>query len=723
MLAKPLNALAAAIVIASMSTPALANNFNRIASFPTASNLPSDIPDAETSAEIIAATADGMMLAYSDSPLGGIGFLSLKDPSSPKAEGFVKLSGEPTAVTILGNSVFTGVNTSSSYTAPSGFLAMIDINTKTVAATCDLGGQPDSVAAAKDGSFVAVAIENERDEDLNDGEIPQLPAGYLSIVPLKNGKMDCAAIKQVNLTDLADVGAEDPEPEFVDINSKGEVVVTLQENNHIAIVNGHTGELVNHFPAGAVTLHNADGKKDGAFKFNTTLENVAREPDAAKWLDDNRFVIANEGDYKGGSRGFTIFHKDGTELYESGLDFEYRIAAAGHFPDKRAGKKGGEPEGLEVGVFNGETYIFVMSERGSAIGVYRDTGKAPEFVQLLPSGIAPESAVALGNRNLMVSANEKDLREDGGIGSHVMVFEYQNAAATYPHIEAVRDESGLPIGWGALSGLVADESIAGQLYAVSDSFYKSQPTIFKVDATQTPAKITDAIRVTQGGKAAESLDLEGITTDGKGGFWLASEGRTDKDIPHALYRTNAKGEIVETVSFPQALLDNEIRFGSEGVSRVGDTLWIAIQRSWKDDPENTVKLVSYNTQTKAWGAVRYPTEAATQGWVGLSEITIKGDKAYIVERDNQIGDAAKIKRLYSVNLAEMKAAPLGSELPLVKKTLVHDFIPDLKATNGFVVDKVEGFAIDAKGNTFVVTDNDGVDDSSGETLFFSIGKL
>jgi hypothetical protein len=39
------------------------------------------------------------------------------------------------------------------------------------------------------------------------------------------------------------------------------------------------------------------------------------------------------------------------------------------------------------------------------------------------------------------------------------------------------------------------------------------------------------------------------------------------------------------------------------------------------------------------------------------------------------------------------------------------------------VDKVEGFAIDAAGNAFVVTDNDGVDDSSGETIFLNLGNI
>ena len=39
------------------------------------------------------------------------------------------------------------------------------------------------------------------------------------------------------------------------------------------------------------------------------------------------------------------------------------------------------------------------------------------------------------------------------------------------------------------------------------------------------------------------------------------------------------------------------------------------------------------------------------------------------------------------------------------------------------MDKVEGLAFDAAGDAYVVTDNDGVDDSSGETLFWKIGKL
>ena len=134
-----------------------------------------------------------------------------------------------------------------------------------------------------------------------------------------------------------------------------------------------------------------------------------------------------------------------------------------------------------------------------------------------------------------------------------------------------------------------------------------------------------------------------------------------------------------------------------------------------------MNLVSYNPKSKEWGAVRYPLDKAEAGWVGLSEITAHGDHLYIVERDNLLGDKAKLKKLYRVAIADLKPAKLGEALPLVAKEEVHDFLPDLKSvTNGYVVDKLEGFAFDKSGKAFAVTDNDGVDDSSGETLFLPV---
>ena len=712
-----------ATCLAGVALTASANSFQRVASFPVAQNLGNKPIATETSAEIITASEDGNTLIYSDSPLGGVGFVNIKDPRNPQAAGFLSLDGEPTSVASIANWVVAGVNTSESYVKPSGYLAVIDLNSQKVVQRCDLGGQPDSVAISKDGKYIAVAIENERDEDLNDGEIPQQPAGYLSVIDFNVDTGICQSVHKINLNGLAEIAPNDPEPEFVAFNDLNEIVLTLQENNHLIIIDANSKKVVNDFSAGTVNLSNIDTKRDGALIFNESLENVRREPDAVKWLDNERFVIANEGDYKGGARGFTIFNKQGDVLFESAESFEHEVVKTGHYPEKRSNKKGAEPEGLEVAKFGNETYIFVMSERGSIVGVYRDTGAAPELVQMMPSGIAPESAIAIPQRNIIATANEADLVEDGGARSHVMLYQWQEQNANYPSIVSQNNASGQPIGWGALSGLAADLKAPGKLYGVNDSFYSAQPAIFTIDANQTPARITHKLTVTRQGIPAEKLDLEGIAVDPKGGFWLASEGHPDKEVPHGIYHVTEYGEIDQTIPFPAELLKHQLRFGAEGITLVDDALWVAIQRPWKDDAKDRTKLLRYDLSKQSWQAVYYPLEPAQKGWMGLSEITAHDGILYILERDNQLAQAAKVKRLYKVDLSSLKPAAIGSQLPLAKKALVHDFLPELKAGNGIVVDKIEGFTIDSLGQGYAVTDNDGVDDSTGETYFIKLGTL
>lgn len=697
--------------------------FNRIASFAVAANMASgEDGTRETSSEIISASEDGLTLVYTDSPLGVVGLIDITDPRSPRALGNIDVGGEPTTAVFIGARVFAGVNTSESFTNPSGKLVTIDPATRAIVAECDIGGQPDSVARAKDGSFLAIAVENERDESLNKGALWQLPAGYVVKLPVKDGVADCAAQLRIDLTGLADIAPEDPEPEYVDVNALGEIVVTLQENNHIVII-GADGTVAAHFPAGAITLEGIDTARDGRLSFTGKQADRKHEPDAVKWLDDDHFMMANEGDYEGGSRSWSILRKDGTVVYESGASFEHAIVQIGHYPEKRSHAKGVEPESVEAARFGDTRFGFVASERGSVIGVYDLTDPAaPVLRQLLPSGVSPEGMVAIPARNLLVSANEVDLRKDGGPASHVMIYEWQAAPAAYPTITSTGADS--LIGWGALSGLAADPATPGLLYAVSDSVYTAQPAIFTIDATATPARIIAKTVITRDGDPAQKLDLEGIAPDGQGGFWLASEGRSDRLIPHAIYRVDAKGAIRQEIPLPATLLAHETRFGFEGITVQGDRLWLAVQREWGDDPKGMVKLLSYDLKDKTWGAVHYPLETPSEGaWMGLSEITWAGDWVHIIERDNQIGDKARVKALMRVPAADMQPAPLGGALPVVTKELVRDLIPDLKRGGGYVVDKVEGFAIDAAGTAYVVTDNDGVDDSSGETLFWSLGAL
>lgn len=86
-----------------------------------------------------------------------------------------------------------------------------------------------------------------------------------------------------------------------------------------------------------------------------------------------------------------------------------------------------------------------------------------------------------------------------------------------------------------------------------------------------------------------------------------------------------------------------------------------------------------------------------------------------VERDNQAGPDARIKRVYAFSVAGLTAQPEGSSFPVVNKRLVRDLLPDLQAPGGSVPEKIEGLAVLSNGTGLIVNDNDGVDGSNGET--------
>jgi hypothetical protein len=57
--------------------------------------------EAETTSEIVAATADGMTRVYPDSPGEQIGFADIAVPEFPQSAGTVPMWGEPTSVGVL----------------------------------------------------------------------------------------------------------------------------------------------------------------------------------------------------------------------------------------------------------------------------------------------------------------------------------------------------------------------------------------------------------------------------------------------------------------------------------------------------------------------------------------------------------------------------------------------------------------------------------------------
>lgn len=733
-------------------------NFNRIATFPVCTQLSATCDtDTETAAEIVATTADGMTLIYTDSPGENIGFVDITNASSPQPDGFLALSGEPTSVAVIKGYALVGINTSTDFINVSGTLDVVDIATKTIVRSIDLGGQPDSVAVSPDGNYAAVIIENERDEDLGDGIPPQLPAGTFVIVDISGADPVNWAASAVDITGIADLYGTDPEPEYVDINSDNIAVITLQENNHIILIDLSDGSIVNDFSAGTVDLDYIDtAEEDPAVINPTDFENsVPREPDGVAWINNDYFATADEGDLNGGSRGFTIFNTAGDIVWSAGNTLDHYAIRIGQYPDGRSGNKGNEPENVEVGIYGDDRYLFVNSERSSLVFVYdvADPTK-PVLKQVLPAGSAPEGGLAIPSRNLLVVASENDDRGDK-IRSSLNIYSYQVGDAQFPTIKSVDRENGTPIPWSALSGLSSDPMSADILYAVEDSFYASN-RIFTINTATYPALLTAETVImdtndvfagvatsgaTEDADSFDAVDLaaminddksvnidpEGIAKASDGGFWVASEGSGTKSDTagrpiqslNFLFKTNALGVIEDVVSLPTAVNDLQVRFGFEGVTEYAGKAYVAVQRAWEGEANPRIGI--YNPADDSWSFVYYPLEIATSqngGWVGLSDITSLGSNQFLVlERDNQGGPDATIKRLYSIDLS---AATPGST---ITKTLVRDLMSDLAAPGGLTYEKVEGSAIMANGDVYIINDNDGVDDNSGETQLINLGNI
>lgn len=738
-------------------------NFNRIANFPVCKQIDANCDtDVETAAEIVTASKDGMMLIYSDSPNNQIGFVDIADAHDPVAAGVTVLAGEPTSVYVKDEYVLVGVNTSADYVNVSGTLDVVSIETQSVVRSIDLGGQPDSVAVSPDGQYAVVAIENERDEDLDDGALPQMPAGQIVVVDL-SGDVSAWSTSVVDIAGLADLYGSDPEPEYVDINNENIAVVTLQENNYIILLDLATGAVLNHFTAGAADLDMIDIDEDSGERIqqDQSLSGVLREPDGVSWINKDYFATADEGDLDGGSRGFTIFNKRGEVVWTAGNLLEHLTARFGHYPEARSENKGNEPENIELGVYGSDRFLFVNSERSSLVFVFDVADPtSPVYKQALPAAKAPEGVLAIPSRNLLIAASEEEARDDGMRGA-INVYSLGYEQAQYPTLVSGDRTNGSPIPWAALSGLSADPLYNNRLYAVDDSYFLSN-RIFTIDTDVRPARIIKETYVSDANDvfanfAAEALadgtvdddhesrinvfdeadlalminddktvnlDLEGISKASDGGYWLASEGDgtigDDKRPVNSLnfiFKTDSVGVIEEVITLPSSLNMKQVRYGFEGVAEYAGKLYVAVQRAWADDAHPRIAI--YDIETKLWTSVFYPLDASESqvddAWVGLSDITSIGEgKFLVVERDNKAGLDAAIKRMYLVDLS------LVVDGQLISKVLAKDLLGDLLATGGAVIEKVEGSAYTPSGDVYVLTDNDGVDDNSGETQLLKI---
>jgi hypothetical protein len=301
-----------------------------------------------------------------------------------------------------------------------------------------------------------------------------------------------------------------------------------------------------------------------------------------------------------------------------------------------------------------------------------------------------------------------------------------------------------PIGWAALSGLVGDPHNKSKVYAVWDSFFAPESRIFTVDVSKQPAKIT-GFQTLSGGSG--NYDPEGVAVAGDGTFWIASEGNASDSRPNLLIQAGIDGTVLQEIGLPPEILACRAATASEATLGSGfeglaigsdDLIYVAQQRGWDyttsecedlDDDELGLnregeplltRVWVYDPVGGGWDSIAYelaplPPLAA---WVGLSEVTtLPNGKFALIERDNLTGSFSQIKSLMNVDLiGDDDGVILNADK--TERTLLDE----LRAGAGWIHDKLEGFAVTRDGRSFAVTDNDGVDDSSGETQFLRLGR-
>jgi hypothetical protein len=754
-------ALLPALVAALTVTPGCRSDdyFERIATFPVYLN--SDADDRAT-AEVVDVTDDGQTLVYTDSGSARIGFVNISDPRSPRPDGVVRVDGAPTSVAVAGRHALVAVNRGDNHAKPAGALLVIDLRSREVVRSIDLGGQPDSVAVSGNRRWAAVAVENEANERLCvggtfDGRevgaggpspeqcrqaggvvggLPQAPGGFVVILRLKGGPAQWSA-RHVDLTGVAGRFPDDPEPEFVDIGGSKLAAVTLQENNHLVLIDLRSARVRESFSGGLASLDGIDTRRNSLIELNGAFADRPREADGVTWISRGALATADEGESGGGTRGFTIYDRKGKIRFQSANELEHLAVRLGHYPEQRSEKKGGEPESVEYARYGKARFLFVGCERSNVVAVYKiDRRSRPRFHQVLPTGVGPESLKAVPKRRLLVVANEVDDR-DGGLRSCIGIYRLRRGEPTYPTLVSANRRNGKPIPWGALSGLAADPHEQLLVYAVHDDSYRSS-SIFKLDVGKIPAVITDEIVIRDADGNDVHLDAEGLAVRAGGGFWLACEGAGSVDdparpvtSPNALIRLDAEGVIHETILLPGSVDERQRRFGFEGVAATGtgdrEMVYVAFQRPWVGDPEGLARIGRYETATGSWTFFHYPLEKPTSpagGWVGLSELeALDGETFAVIERDNQAADDARIKRIYRFSIRGLEPQPQGGAFPRVRKALVRDLLADLAAGGGQILEKVEGLTVTINGEALIVTDNDAVSGSNGETQLIRLGRI
>ncbi|MCG8418928.1 MAG: endonuclease/exonuclease/phosphatase family protein [Proteobacteria bacterium] len=667
-------------------------------------------------------------------------------------------AGEPTSVGITPNGVYAVVavkdTTDPIGNADPGSLVFIDAASLTIAGQVAVGVGPDSVKVTPDGVRVLVAIEDEEDDDL--GHQAQSRPGSIQVATIDYANPSNSQVATVALTPDVGNNPTDPQPEFVDVSADSTTaIVSLQENNALAVLDLGGGQVAvtRYIDAGLVARDRVDVFDDeeiGLVPLAPGAFQGRREPDGVCFLSDGQHVVtANEGDtsfddyglgqYSGG-RGFTIFNVDGEVVYETGDELERIAVQYGMYPDGRSDNRGIEVEGCAVARFGNRELAFLLGERNSAVAVYDVTQpERAQFIQFLPAPLRPESAVAVPDRGLLIVAGEGS----GGTGGGIWIYQgvaFAQDVERYPEGLYRAVASGLPtVPFGSFSA-VMPTGVPGRISAVpDDSFATLRLWTFEADRATQRMRLVDSMTLTEadGTTPLAGLDAQGLARNPWGGFALAVAGDRDNGCDGATCPEEDRNRILffteegaldpgygngGRVDLPgdASTLWNRIRkdgFGGLALAEDNDhrlNAYVVFQRPLDAtdpaDPEDEVRLGharigEYDVASDQWSFYYYPLrgdrEDVDDGDIVLADIAhVGGDEFVVIERDQQVGNLARVKNVFGFRLASGTADRVGDPLDKVARIDLLDlpFRFDFEQTDAICA---------SGGNLWLANDNGG----------------